>query len=220
MRLISLCSPLVTLICLSASASGQGTIDIQTTSFDTYIVVDVIVVDSGTGSGCASFILEREPLLGCGPHTTVATIPRQTGTVTHRYIDGPLTPNTAYLYSIRPCSGFAWVSDCGWGLTPTAPAMTTGPGATPIGHGYLGLGLPQWWLRPCQGLDCGSLGIVSLPDDARKYVGSDTAVILSGTFSRSCQFGWFVTVSQALPSPCTVSVNGTTWGAAKQLYRD
>ena len=204
---------------LTSQVAGQGTVDIQTTPFDQFVVVDVTIVDSGTGSGCTEFVLERSAFVECASSTVIATIPRQTGTRTLQFFDGPLSPNTAYEYDIWPCSGFSWAGDCGWGLPIVALTMTTGPGSTPVGHGFLRTSGTPWWLMPCGGMGCWGNNIVSLPPEADPYVNTDTPVMLYGTFTRNCQWSWFTEVTRVVPSSCTVDIAPETWGSVKRLYR-
>jgi hypothetical protein len=206
------------LCCFAAPAAGNGTIDIQTQSFDNFIAIDVIVQDDGLGTGCTSFTLQRRSVLDCdGTEVTLATIPRQSGT--HQVFDGPLPPNTAYKYRIVPCAGFHWAYDCGYGLGITAYAMTTGPGLTPIGHGTLeSPGTPYSFVY-CGGYDCSGANVVSVSPQALPYVNSGIPVIVYGTFERNCQWEWFYLITQAVPASCTVGVEGGSWSTVKVLFR-
>lgn len=206
------------LCCLAAPAAGNGTIDIQTQSFDNFIAVDVIVQDDGLGTGCTSFTLQRRSLLECDDaYVTLATIPRVNGT--HQVFDGPLPPNSAYKYRILPCAGFEWAYDCGYGLGITALAATTGPGVTPIGHGTLeSPGTPYSFVY-CGGYDCSGANVVYVSPQALPYVNSGIEVVIYGTLERNCQWEWFYLVSEAVPASCTVDVAPSTWSAAKGIFR-
>jgi hypothetical protein len=182
------------------------------------MVVDVTVVDDGLGSGRSQFILKRRARMGC-ESVSLATVPRRTGPMTHRYCDGPPPSNTAFEYSNGRCNGFTWVHDGGDGLPITQLCMIAGPGTAPIGHGYLPTSGMPWWLPGCRGSDCDGGNVVTLPPEAVQYASSNTAAMLCGSFIRSSQRAWFLDVRQVMPMPCTVGVAPVRWDTVTQLER-
>src|SRR5262245_58761569 len=97
---------------LAAPAFAGGTIDIQTQSFDNFMIIDVIVADNGSYGCDGPFVLRRRLYTDCSS-VVVGTIARQPGTTTtHRFFDGPLQPSHAYVYEVDPCFGFTWARDC------------------------------------------------------------------------------------------------------------
>lgn len=194
-----------------------GTIDIQTTSFDNWIVVDITIVDDGGSGGCnGTFTLRREAIPTCSA-TPIATIQRQPGsTTTHRIIDGPLPASGAYCYEVLACSGFTWSGDCGWGL-PISVCATTTPAPAFLGTGRLENGVAFYDCRVA--IECGIRDVFSLPPDGWQYVGTNTDVAIYGGFDASCQNGWLFDVTSVVPSDCTVAVQPSTWSQTKTMYR-
>lgn len=218
MRILATLVSMILVCGLAPRAFATGTIDIQTTPYDNFVVVDVTVVDNGGSGGCnGSFTLSRRAIPGCNS-VNLGTFARQPGTSTHRFFDGPLQSSRAYRYEVVACSGFTWTFDCGWGLPIVVIAMTT-PAPAFLGRGRLANGVTFYG---CQD-PCTSGDVANLPPDGWQYVGTDTPVALYGGFFPSCQNGWLYDVAQVLPSSCAPATDvpflPTPWGVVKSLYR-
>jgi hypothetical protein len=218
MRIVAPFASMILVCGLAPRAGSTGTIDIQTTPFDNFIVIDITVVDNGGSGGCnGSFTLQRRVIPECNT-VDIATFARQPGTSTHRYFDAPLQPSRAYRYEVVACSGFTWTGDCGWGL-PIVVMTTTPPAPAFLGRGRLANGVTFYG---CPDL-CTGGDVVRLPPEGWQYVGTDTPVVLYGGFLASCQNGWLYDVAQVVPSSCApatdVPFGPTSWGVVKSLYR-
>jgi hypothetical protein len=214
MRVFAPFASVILLCALAPPAISGGTIDIETIAFDNFIMIAITVVDSGGSGGCnGSFKLQRRAMPGCDT-VDLASFARQPGTTTtHRVFDGPLQPSRAYHYEVIACSGFTWTFDCGWGL-PIAVVAATTPAPTLLGHGRLSSGVS---LQGCRDT-CAGGDVLNLTPDAFQYIGTDTELLLYGSYVVSCQAGWLLDISHVVESACTVTVEPRTWSQAKRLF--
>jgi hypothetical protein len=200
---------------VGSPAAAAGTIDVQTTSFSTAIVIDITVVDNGGPGSCGGYFTVRRTLIPECTATDIATFARQPGTTTsHQYFDTSLTPGRAYRYEVVSCSGFTWAVDCGWGLNIEAIAATT-PAPAYLGHGRLEPGI-TFYSCPTE---CAGGDVLYLTPDAFEYVGTGAELLLYGSYVPDCQNGWLLHVTQVVPAACAIGVQPSTWTLAKSLFR-
>lgn len=208
-----------------------GTISMSSTPYPDSVVVTVTITDTGGVTGCGWLTITRNGA------ETFFYIEREIGTtITRRFVDTSVEPNTLYCYEMAlrlfpapvPCTegDLCDIFVC-YGIMT---CVNTGPDPAFIGHGLLSTRLPdgtpvddneaQALLYPCASTS-NFIGLHTIPPEAEQYLDTGSGVDVYGTWWCCWAQGvWLLAAEVVTPQSCVVAVEETTWGAVKELFRE
>ncbi len=223
----------VGILCVISSPVFAGTVSMSSTPYPDSVIVTVTITDTGGAPGCGWLTILR------GGQETFYYIERQVGsTITRRFVDTDVQPNTLYCYEMDlrmfpgpiPCStgSFCNVFEC---FYPPTTCVNTGPDPALLGRGRLSSRYPdgtpidgndaQALLYPCTSPETMWFGLHTIPPEAVQYVDTATEVEVRGTWVCCWAQGvWLLAAQVVTPKSCVLPVEKTTWGGVKALYSE
>ncbi len=218
------------MILVVSSPALAGSISMESTPYPDSVVVTVTVTDTGGAPGCGWLAITRDGA------DTFYYIEREVGsTITRRFVDTNVEPNTLYCYEMAlrlvpgpvPCpeGNLCDIFDCFYQIMT---CVNTGPDPAFIGHGLLSTRLPDG--TPVDGYEaqallypCGSTSywyaLHTIPPEAEQYLDTGSGVDVYGTWWCCLAQGvWLLAAEGVTPHSCVVAVEETTWGGVKALF--